>query len=105
MLNDKTKLDVPRLLETRLLIQANSGGGKSWALRRILEQTAKQCQQIIIDPAERSRSISASCAAMGGSPSRTRSRSRTISCSPDLRSLRSYHKFQSFIFTLKFYSR
>ena len=23
-------LDVPRLVETRLLVQANSGGGKSW---------------------------------------------------------------------------
>ena len=43
-------LDLPRLLETRLLVQANSGGGKSWALRRILEQTAPQVQQLVIDP-------------------------------------------------------
>jgi uncharacterized protein len=28
-------LDVPLLLATRLLIQANSGGGKSYLLRRI----------------------------------------------------------------------
>ena len=28
-------VDVTRLLETRLLVQANSGGGKSWALRRL----------------------------------------------------------------------
>lgn len=43
-------IDLPRLLETRLLVQANSGGGKSWALRRILEQTATQVQQLVIDP-------------------------------------------------------
>ncbi|WP_168171228.1 ATP-binding protein [Rhodanobacter sp. B04] len=38
------------LLETRLLVQANSGGGKSYTLRRILEQTAPLVQQLIIDP-------------------------------------------------------
>jgi len=43
-------LDLARLLETRLLVQANSGGGKSWALRRILEQTAPKVQQLVIDP-------------------------------------------------------
>ena len=43
-------IDLPRLLETRMLVQANSGGGKSWALRRLLEQTAKAVQQIVIDP-------------------------------------------------------
>ncbi len=43
-------IDLQRLLETRLLIQANSGGGKSWALRRILEQTARDVQQLVIDP-------------------------------------------------------
>lgn len=43
-------IDLPRLLETRLLVQANSGGGKSWALRRLLEQTANKVQQIVIDP-------------------------------------------------------
>ncbi len=42
--------DIARLLRTRLLIQANSGGGKSYLLRRILEQTHGQVQQIIIDP-------------------------------------------------------
>ena len=30
-------LDLPRLIETRLLIQANSGGGKSYLIRKILE--------------------------------------------------------------------
>lgn len=43
-------IDLPRLLETRLLIQANSGGGKSWAIRRLLEQTAGHVQQLVIDP-------------------------------------------------------
>lgn len=43
-------IDVDRLVESRLLLQANSGGGKSWALRRILEQTHGKVQQIIIDP-------------------------------------------------------
>lgn len=43
-------IDLPALLETRLLVQANSGGGKSWALRRLLEQTAPHVQQLVIDP-------------------------------------------------------
>lgn len=42
--------DLARLLRTRLLIQANSGGGKSYLLRRLLEQTHGKVQQIIIDP-------------------------------------------------------
>lgn len=43
-------IDLPVLLETRLLVQAGSGGGKSWALRRLLEQTAPHVQQLVIDP-------------------------------------------------------
>lgn len=43
-------INLPVLLETRGLIQANSGGGKSHALRRLIEQTAPDVQQIIIDP-------------------------------------------------------
>lgn len=42
-------LDIARLIDTRLLVQSNSGGGKSWALRRLLEQTADHVQQIILD--------------------------------------------------------
>ena len=38
------------LTDTRLLVQANSGGGKSWLLRRILEQTHGRIQQLVIDP-------------------------------------------------------
>lgn len=41
--------DLPTLIETRLLVQANSGGGKSWAIRRLLEQSHGQVQQIVID--------------------------------------------------------
>ena len=44
------ELDISRLVETRLLVQANSGGGKSWALRRLLEQTHGEVQHIVIDP-------------------------------------------------------
>jgi hypothetical protein len=43
------RLNIERLVETRLLIQSNSGGGKSWAMRRILEQTHGKVQQLVID--------------------------------------------------------
>lgn len=42
-------IDLDRLIETRLLLQANSGGGKSWALRRILEQTHGRVQHLVVD--------------------------------------------------------
>lgn len=47
--NKNILIDLPRLLKTRLLVQANSGGGKSYLLRRLLEQTAKDVQQIVLD--------------------------------------------------------
>ena len=43
-------LDVNELVATRLLVQGNSGSGKSYLLRRLLEQSAAYVQQIIIDP-------------------------------------------------------
>jgi uncharacterized protein len=43
-------VDVARLLETRMLIQAGSGYGKSYVCRRLLEQTAGHVQQLVIDP-------------------------------------------------------
>jgi DNA helicase HerA-like ATPase len=43
-------LDLEELLATRLLVQGNSGSGKSHLLRRLLEQSAALVQQIIIDP-------------------------------------------------------
>ena len=42
-------LNLQRLVTSRMLLQANSGGGKSWALRRILEQSHGDVQQIVID--------------------------------------------------------
>ena len=44
------RLDIERLVATRMLLQANSGSGKSWALRRLLEMTHGKVQQIVIDP-------------------------------------------------------
>jgi hypothetical protein len=43
-------LDLEELLATRLLVQGNSGSGKSHLLRRLLEQSAPWVQQTIIDP-------------------------------------------------------
>ncbi|VVB45899.1 ATP-binding protein [Beijerinckiaceae bacterium RH AL1] len=43
-------LDLVELLATRLLVQGNSGSGKSHLLRRLLEQSAGVVQQAIIDP-------------------------------------------------------
>jgi uncharacterized protein len=43
-------IDVEELLATRLLVQGNSGSGKSHLLRRILEESAEIVQQIVIDP-------------------------------------------------------
>ena len=43
-------LDLEELLATRLLVQGNSGSGKSYLLRRLLEQSAPWVQQCIIDP-------------------------------------------------------
>jgi len=43
-------LDLTELLATRLLVQGNSGSGKSHLLRRLLEQSAGLVQQAIIDP-------------------------------------------------------
>src|SRR5258707_338635 len=42
--------DLDVLLRTRGLIQSNSGGGKSWLLRRLAEQAFGKVQIIIIDP-------------------------------------------------------
>lgn len=49
--NDKAvTIDIKELLATRLLVQGNSGSGKSHLLRRILEESASIVQQIVIDP-------------------------------------------------------
>ncbi|MFN3686973.1 helicase HerA domain-containing protein [Salinarimonas sp.] len=43
-------LDLEELLATRLLVQGNSGSGKSHLLRRLLEQSAPWVQQCVVDP-------------------------------------------------------
>lgn len=49
-LNDTARIDLDKLIESRLLIQANSGGGKSYTTRRIIEQAFGNVQIIVIDP-------------------------------------------------------
>jgi hypothetical protein len=44
------RIDIEELLATRLLVQGNSGSGKSHLLRRLLEESAAIVQQIVIDP-------------------------------------------------------
>lgn len=41
--------DLDKLIDTRLLIQANSGGGKSYLIRKLLEVSHGRVQQIILD--------------------------------------------------------
>ncbi|MET3589812.1 hypothetical protein ABID23_000899 [Bartonella silvatica] len=43
-------MDLEELLATRLLVQGNSGSGKSHLLRRLLEQSASWVQHCVIDP-------------------------------------------------------
>lgn len=43
-------MDLEELLATRLLVQGNSGSGKSHLLRRLLERSAGAVQQVVIDP-------------------------------------------------------
>jgi hypothetical protein len=47
---DPISIDLEELLATRLLVQGNSGSGKSHLLRRLLERSAGQVQQVVIDP-------------------------------------------------------
>src|SRR3569623_1106411 len=50
MAGGPASLDLEELLATRLLVQGNSGSGKSHLLRRLLEQSAPWVQHAIIDP-------------------------------------------------------
>ncbi|WP_455476439.1 helicase HerA domain-containing protein [Bartonella sp. B17] len=43
-------VDLEELLATRLLVQGNSGSGKSHLLRRLLEQSAPWVQHCVVDP-------------------------------------------------------
>ena len=47
---EAARIDLEELLSTRLLVQGNSGSGKSHLLRRLLEQAAPWVQQVVIDP-------------------------------------------------------
>lgn len=49
-LSNEVSIDLDKLIESRLLVQANSGGGKSWTNRRIIEQAFGHVQIIVIDP-------------------------------------------------------
>ncbi|MCB8878990.1 ATP-binding protein [Acidisoma cellulosilytica] len=48
--NAPAVMDLEELLATRLLVQGNSGSGKSHLLRRLMEQSAPWVQQAVIDP-------------------------------------------------------
>lgn len=47
--SERVDVDLMKLVDTRLLVQANSGGGKSGTLRLIAERAAGQIQTIILD--------------------------------------------------------
>lgn len=44
------RADLDIILRSNALVQANSGGGKSWELRRAIEQSFRRVPQIVIDP-------------------------------------------------------
>lgn len=46
----KATINLPKLIKTRLMIEASSGGGKSWLMRKLIELFFGYVQQIIIDP-------------------------------------------------------
>lgn len=50
LLNKTIRIDLERLIAGKLLVQANSGGGKSWLIRRLVEQAYGKVQIIILDP-------------------------------------------------------
>lgn len=50
LLNKDISIDLDRLIQSRMVILANSGSGKSWAIRRIAEESIHKIQTIIIDP-------------------------------------------------------
>jgi hypothetical protein len=46
----RLSVDLERIISSRALIQANSGGGKSWALRQLLEETHGRVPHLVLDP-------------------------------------------------------
>jgi len=47
--DSKIKIELPKLIASRALLCANSGGGKSYALRKILEEAGKNVMSIVLD--------------------------------------------------------
>lgn len=43
------EIDLSTLIDTRALICANSGGGKSYTARKILEESNKEVMSIVLD--------------------------------------------------------
>ena len=48
--NAPAKLDLQKLIAGRMIIQGISGAGKSWTLRKLLEESYGMIQQIVFDP-------------------------------------------------------
>lgn len=48
-LNDKVGINLEKLISGKLLLNAGSGGGKSYAIRRILEQSFGEIPHLILD--------------------------------------------------------
>ena len=47
--DEKLKIDLPTFIDSRALICANSGGGKSYAVRKILEESNDKVMAIVLD--------------------------------------------------------
>jgi hypothetical protein len=43
------KVSLPTLVDSRMLLCANSGGGKSYAIRKLLEEAGSQIMSIVLD--------------------------------------------------------
>lgn len=48
-INIGCNIDLEKLIDSRLLIQANSGGGKSYTVRKILEETHGKVMSMVLD--------------------------------------------------------
>lgn len=49
-LGTNVQMDLDKAIESRVLVQANSGGGKSYTIRRFIEQAFGKKQIIVLDP-------------------------------------------------------
>jgi len=47
--DNKLEINLPTFIDSRALICANSGGGKSYAVRKILEESNNKVMSIILD--------------------------------------------------------